>query len=380
LHSFPGGRPDVHFAALEDFEHVFYESPLPLLICDRATLRYVAVNEAASELYGYSEMEMSRLALHDIGPPIRTIASTCHRSLHRRRNGSLVYVTMASKATTWKSREALIITVVEAREATDAPLITDLRLAAGRGQFALAYQPMVSAKTGEITGVEALLRWHHPSRGTLLPKHFIDDAERDGRMFEIGEWVLAQACAQAKRWQCVSPGLRMSVNVSACQFTGPALTRQIALALEEADLQPSLLNIEVTETTAIEDIARTSTILRDLKQLGVETTLDDFGTGYSSLSYLKNLPVDALKIDREFISDILTNGADLAITEAIVNLARRLGVRVVAEGVEYAGQRQLLERLGVDEMQGYFFGKPVSAAETDRLLFDDPSGYAAAGG
>lgn len=364
----------------EDFEHVFYESPLPLLICDRATLRYVAVNEAASELYGYSEIEMRRLACHDVGPPLRALAGSTYRSLHRRRDGSHIYVTMTANATTWQSREALIIIVVEARDAADAPLLMDLRLALGRGQLALAYQPVVDAKTGEVTAVEALLRWHHPDRGILFPKDFIDAAERDGRMHEIGNWVLAEACAQAKLWQRVFPGLRMSVNVSGSQFTGCALTQQITVALERANLSPSLLNIEVTETTAIEDVRRTGEVLREIKDLGVGTTLDDFGTGYNSLSYLKSLPVDTLKIDREFISDILTSRPGRAITEAIVNLAARLNVRVVAEGIENSAQRDLLGHLGVHELQGYFFGKPAPAAEIEVLLCSAPSGYAAAGG
>jgi diguanylate cyclase (GGDEF)-like protein/PAS domain S-box-containing protein len=248
-------------------------------------------------------------------------------------------------------------------------MTNNLRIAIAQQQFRLHYQPRIELSTGRVTGVEALIRWQHPQLGLLLPEQFIHLAEESGLIGAIGEWVLETACRQAKAWQHVGPPrLRMAVNLSARQFREPNFARQIGAILRDAELDSDLLELEITESMVMQDLERTRTILCELKNLGVAIAIDDFGTGYSSLAYLKRFPVDYLKIDRSFVRDLPNSVEDVAISRAIIALAKSLKLRVIAEGVETRGQQVFLEANGCDEGQGYLMGRPVSAEETEALL------------
>jgi diguanylate cyclase (GGDEF)-like protein/PAS domain S-box-containing protein len=230
-----------------------------------------------------------------------------------------------------------------------------LRLALRRNELVLHYQPRVSFGSGALVGVEALIRWQHPRRGLLLPGKFIDVAEDSGLIVPIGEWVLEQACAQIGAWQRGAwPGLRVSVNISVGQVVdGERLYRAVGRALEASRIDPATLELELTESHLMQDIAEKAALLNRLGELGVGISIDDFGTGYSSLSYLKKLPVDAIKIDSSFVRDIERDPNDAAIVKAILAMAHSLRLSVVAEGVESAAQFEALRALGCDEFQGF---------------------------
>lgn len=239
-------------------------------------------------------------------------------------------------------------------------LETSLRHALERNELRLEYQPLVSLGTGKVVGVEALIRWHHPDRGVVPPKEFIRVAEEIGLILPIGDWVLSTACQQLASWmKSGAPRLRMSVNISARQFHNPSLIRYVRRLLSMNDLDPSLLELEITESVAIRDIELTVSILREMRELGITSAIDDFGTGYSSLSHLRTLPIDRLKIDQLFVRDLATNAVDEAIATAIVRMAHSMGLVVIAEGVETSEQRQILERLDCDEIQGFLFSAPL---------------------
>ena len=230
-----------------------------------------------------------------------------------------------------------------------------LRLALRRNELVLHYQPRMSVKTGELVGVEALIRWQHPRRGLLTPDKFIDVAEDSGLIVPIGEWVLDTACAQAKAWQAkVKPGLRVSVNLSVGQVVnGERLFRAVEQALSRTGIEPSTLELELTESHLMQNIEEKAALLNRLGDLGVGVAIDDFGTGYSSLSYLKQLPVDAIKIDSSFVRDIGIDPNDEAIIKAILAMAHSMSLSVVAEGVETEHQFRALQALGCDEYQGF---------------------------
>ncbi|MGD9787236.1 MAG: putative bifunctional diguanylate cyclase/phosphodiesterase [Sulfuricellaceae bacterium] len=238
-----------------------------------------------------------------------------------------------------------------------------------RGEFLLHYQPQVDIMTGRIIGMEALIRWQHPERGMVPPMEFIPLAEESGFIIPIGEWVLREACRQAKLWHDAGyRDLCVAVNLSAVQFKQSNLTDVIQGAAEAVGLDLRCLELELTESLVMhnaEDVIKT---LRQLKSLNLQLSIDDFGTGYSSMSYLKRFPVDKLKIDQSFIRDISDDPADLAISQAIIALGHSLGLRVIAEGVETAAQLALLNANRCDEMQGYYFSKPVDAAAFTKLL------------
>ena len=239
-------------------------------------------------------------------------------------------------------------------------LESDLRRALGKDELRLHYQPIVEAETGRISGHEALLRWQHPERGLVGPLEFIHAAEETGMILKIGEWVLRQAC----RWATfigVERGLRVSVNLSPRQFNDPKLVQMVSRVLAETGLPARLLEFEITETTAMQQTELTLGTLEKLKELGVSISIDDFGTGYSSLAYLKRFPVDRLKIDRTFVSDIPGDEEQAAIISAIIALAHALEVEVIAEGVESEEQRDFLQRCGCDYIQGYLTGRPVDS-------------------
>jgi len=247
---------------------------------------------------------------------------------------------------------------------------SELRLAIEREEFVLHYQPQVELGSGRIVGMEALLRWQHPQRGLVYPSDFIAIAEETGLIVPIGAWVLRSACRQNRQWQRdgFAP-MRVAVNVSARQFAQLDLAREIAAVLAEADLSPDNLEIEVTESLIMHDVDQTIGTLRELKALGVRISVDDFGTGYSSLAYLKLLPIDVLKIDRAFVIDLgAGEGADAAIVTSIITLAHALKLKVIAEGVETIEQLEFLRRNDCDEMQGYYFSKPVGVDAFAALL------------
>ena len=245
----------------------------------------------------------------------------------------------------------------------------DLRLAIKRGELVLHYQPRVSLISGEMLGFEALVRWNHPREGLIGPDRFIVVAEDTGLIMPLGDWVLQQACRQTRQWQDRGfAGMRMSVNLSARQFRDPGLVERVEQVLAESGLDPACLELEITESTVMHDSEAAIGTLRALKRLGVALSVDDFGTGYSSLSYLKLFPIDVLKIDRSFVRDVTADPDDAAIVRAIVTLAHSLGLTVVAEGVEETAQAAFLRHVKCDELQGYYFSRPLPAEAVESLL------------
>jgi EAL domain-containing protein (putative c-di-GMP-specific phosphodiesterase class I) len=243
-------------------------------------------------------------------------------------------------------------------------LENDLRRAVGRGELRVHYQPIIDTASGRIAAHEALARWQHPKRGLVHPADFIQLAEETGIILKIGEWVLAEAC----RWATFigarghdGGDLQIAVNLSARQFNDPQLPRVVARALKETGLPPRLLELEITESTAMQQTDATLLTLKKLKQLGVSIAIDDFGTGYSSLSYLRRFPVDKVKIDRSFVAEVPVNRDQGAIVSAIIALAHALQIRVVAEGVETEAQRAFLKSCGCDFIQGFLVGRPADA-------------------
>ena len=252
-----------------------------------------------------------------------------------------------------------------------------LRNALERNEFVLHYQPQLDLQSGRVVGMEALIRWRHPELGMVAPHRFIGLAEETGLIVPIGAWVLQSACAQAKAWQDAGHGpLRIAVNLSPRQFSEPNLVTSIAEVLRHTGLPPSCLEIELTEGLFMHDVALAVELLHKLKALGLALSIDDFGTGYSSFSYLRKFPIDVLKIDRSFVSDIV-EGDEAAIVVSIIALAHNLKLRVIAEGVETAAQLDYLRRNGCDEMQGYYFSPPVAAADFEQILIDGTSLHAA---
>ncbi|KQP37021.1 bifunctional diguanylate cyclase/phosphodiesterase [Pseudorhodoferax sp. Leaf274] len=237
----------------------------------------------------------------------------------------------------------------------------DLRLAIERGELALHYQPKVSAGRAVITGVEALVRWHHPARGLLGPALFIPVAERFGLISAVGNWVVEEACRQVAAWQQQGLRLRVAINLSVHQLRQEDFVRRVAAIIARAGIDPALLTFEITESVAMDDAEGTLKAFEALSGIGVQLSIDDFGTGYSSLSYLRQLQVGELKIDRSFVQDLESSADARAIVEAVIRLAHALGLKVVAEGVETAAQRDVLTHLQCDDLQGYLFAKPMTA-------------------
>jgi diguanylate cyclase (GGDEF)-like protein len=236
-------------------------------------------------------------------------------------------------------------------------------------QLELHYQPKVETVSGEVHSAEALVRWRHPDRGLILPAEFIPIAEECGLIGAIGEWVVREACRQGRAWQDAGlPCIRIAVNLSPTQFRHGNLLATIRHALDDARLEAHLLEVELTESAVMSDPEASVTILEQLSQMGVLVSVDDFGTGYSSMSYLRRLPVDNLKIDREFISEIMSRPDDASIVRAIVSLAHSLRLKVVAEGVETVEQLEFLKILGCDQYQGYYFSPAVPADAFAALL------------
>lgn len=251
-----------------------------------------------------------------------------------------------------------------------------LRNALLQGEFKVFYQPQINLATGHIVGAEALVRWQRPNLGLIPPGQFIPYAEETGLIIPIGEWVLREACTQCQFWQQTGwPSLRIGVNLSAHQFKQTGLFNMVHTVLKDTGLKPQFLDLELTESDAMQNVDASLKILMELKELGIQVSIDDFGTGYSSLSYLKQFPIDRLKIDRSFIADIATDPNDATIVQAIVAMAHCLSLDVVAEGVETEEQLKFLRQHGCNEVQGYFLGHPVPADEFRQLLAQPVSAW-----
>lgn len=249
-------------------------------------------------------------------------------------------------------------------------ILNQLRQAVTNEEFVLFYQPKIDIRTGEIIGMESLIRWENPKRGLVFPDEFIPLAEEIGLIFSIGEWVLMVACRQNKKW--IEKGYkprRVSVNISARQFQHYNFLSIVSNALNKTKLDPKYLGLEITETIAVSDISYTLEVLNQLKELGVFVIMDDFGTGYSNLSYLREMNVDELKIDRSFVWDLEVNEKNRAISRIIILLAKQFDILVTAEGIETEKQLNILKELGANTGQGYYFSKPIPAKEFEKLLY-----------
>jgi len=302
------------------------------------------------------------IAIHpDNGPGVEALIKNADTAMYRAkdlgRNGFQLY----SPAMNARSFERL------AMEAA-------LRHALVRNQFRLAYQVKVDLVSGRMSGVEALVRWHHPEMGLVPPSEFIPLAESMGVISEIGEWVMREACRQCQQWRELGlPPVRIAVNVSALQFHETNLPQVVGRALRDTGLPPHLLELELTESVLMQRVDEAVEVLRDLRSIGVRISIDDFGTGYSSLSYLKRMPIDALKIDRSFINDIFSDDGGVAeegasIVSTIITLAHNLRLKAIAEGVETVPQAHFLRQRGCDEVQGFLISRPVSGEDLISLF------------
>ena len=269
-----------------------------------------------------------------------------------------------------RARYSVFDTAMHTQAVELLQLETDLRKAVEDENFQVCYQPIISLPTRQITGFEALVRWQHPERGIISPAEFIPVAEDTGLIVAIDLWVLQEACRQLRRWQLQFPAqqLTISVNLSVKQFQHPDLVTQVAQILQETDLSPRSLKLEITESVIMEDTQRSAITFLELKALGIQLCMDDFGTGYSSLSYLHRFPFNNLKIDRSFINELKINRQNLEIVRAIVSLASALNMSVTAEGIETLEQLVFLETLNCEFGQGYFFSKPVEKLEAGKLI------------
>jgi diguanylate cyclase (GGDEF)-like protein/PAS domain S-box-containing protein len=244
-----------------------------------------------------------------------------------------------------------------------------LRCAIKKKEFLLYYQPKVNLDTREITGIEALIRWQHPDRGLLLPAQFVPIAEDCGLILQIGRWVLREACRQARAWQDAGlPPVRIAVNVSPIEFRDSGFIQGVRTILSETGLEARYLELELTEGVLMADAKSTDSLLQELKTMGIQLAVDDFGTGYSSLSYLRQFPIDVLKIDQSFVHQITSNSSDSPIVSAIISMGKSLKHIVVAEGIETREQRAYLQTQSCAEGQGYFFSRPLAAAQFAHLL------------
>ena len=241
----------------------------------------------------------------------------------------------------------------------------DLRRAVGSGEFELFYQPIVNLAENRITGFEALLRWNHPTRGRVPPSEFIPIAEETGLIGSIGEWVIRNACNEAKTWPT---DLRVSVNVSPVQFRSKGLAAIVTSAVANSGLLPNRLELEITETVLMHNNEETLATLNQLQSLGVRISMDDFGTGYSSLSFLRSFPFDKIKIDQSFVRALIDNPDCIGIIRAIADLGQSMGITTTAEGVETQEQLDQMRSEGCTEVQGYFYSRPVPAGEIVALL------------
>jgi EAL domain-containing protein (putative c-di-GMP-specific phosphodiesterase class I) len=249
----------------------------------------------------------------------------------------------------------------------------DLRLAIERGELEVYYQPKVDISTGRVAGMEALLRWNHPEKGLIPPATFIPLAEETGLIIQIGEFVLKEACKVNRGWQKAGLGpIIVAVNLSAKQFKDASVEKAVVSALKKAGLSSKYLELEITESVAMDNVSSAIGILCRLKDMGMELSIDDFGTGYSSFAYLKRFPIGALKIDKMFVNDIAEKEDAAEIISAMISMAHSLNLKVVAEGVETEDQLKLLRKLGCDQIQGYVYSRPLSADNATELFKQNP--------
>ena len=246
-----------------------------------------------------------------------------------------------------------------------------LRHALQRGEIEVFYQPKIGFGNGRVTGVEALIRWRHPTLGLLMPDKFISLAEETGAIVDIGYWTLRRVCERARRWHDQGMPLTVAVNLCATQFHQPELITELSAILKQTGVAPHTLELEITESMVMKDTERAVGVMEGLRAMGVRLSLDDFGTGHSSLGYLKRFPINQLKVDRSFVRDLPHNGDDVAITRAVIAMAHSLRMSVVAEGVEYQEQFDLLRAEGCDEFQGYYCRPPLQDEELDKFLADE---------
>lgn len=262
------------------------------------------------------------------------------------------------------------------RVQSDIQLNIEMRTALANNEYKLVYQPKVDLASGLITGAEALIRWHSPSKGLIMPSHFIPAAEENGFIIELGNWVLEEGLAQLTEWQKQGIHIQLSINISTNQLLSPGFNEQLAHLLSQYNVAPSALDIEITEYLFLEQNNRNLNIIDQLHQLGVTISLDDFGTGYSSLSYLKKFHIDVIKIDKSFIDDFSDPDGAIFI-ETIINMGHTLKKDIIAEGVENIEQWNYLKALGCQTVQGYYFSKPISAGDFAKLYWDNKSAHLA---
>jgi diguanylate cyclase (GGDEF)-like protein len=245
----------------------------------------------------------------------------------------------------------------------------DVRIALEREQYALVYQPIFDLRSGAVTGLEALLRWHHPERGVVDPEHYIPILERNGQIVDVGRWVLREACRQMQTWHAQGYPLDVSVNVSAVQLDSESFAHDVRAVLDATALDPSRLVLEVTETAVMRDVAAASARLSSLKALGVRVAIDDFGTGWSSLSVLQQLPIDLLKIDRSFVREMLEDAdGTTPVIDALLQLGKTMGLETVAEGIEELRQFARLRHADCDSGQGFLLARPLEPPAVVRFL------------
>ena len=343
-------------------------------------------NHAAVRLYGWAEAEVLGRRIVDVAGWIgdddfdtsrRSLASTDHWHGEGRqptRDGSLVAVRAAATLLRDEAGAPMAVVTVNRPivaadldepvvDEADAAAVEDLRRGLASDELVVFYQPVVALADRTVLTVEALVRWQHPQRGLLRPDAFIDVAERSGLIIELGTFVLEAASRQVAAWRAAGVDINVAVNISARELAEPDLAARVDQAVSDAGLDHESLWLEVTETALIEDVDRASTTLHRLAGLGVGISIDDFGTGWASLTYLRNFPIDVLKIDRTFVTDIDRNPSDAAIARSILTLGSELGHAVVAEGIETVAQQDALRALGCTMGQGYLYGKPTPADE-----------------
>ena len=301
--------------------------------------------------------------------PVISVGACAQATSQERPDAMMARLDLALAAARTRSAHRMVVHEPSSASELSAAfrLHNDLHRSVERNELQAYFQPQVMATDNRLLGFEALMRWNHPELGLISPVRFIPIAEDNGQIVPMGAWVMQEACRQAVQWQDALPQgstpLRVAVNLSLRQFSDRELLNHVHHALEASGLNPTQLELEVTESTAMLDLQHTLDVLKQLKNLGLKLAIDDFGTGYSSLAYLKRFPLDVLKVDQSFVRQLCTNREDRAIAGAVINLAHSLGLDVIAEGVEIQAQHDLLRDMGCDQIQGYLHGRPLPSDE-----------------